>query len=123
LARRGRRGVALSVLSGLHVLVGGGLIAALADRGLILRSGLSSRVLLSLWLRLIGRLLCSAASLACRRLVLRLVLRRRRVGLAAALSGRVLLRPALALTGGRLASAGRLAALLSNLVRQPQRGH
>src|SRR2546430_7078693 len=58
LARRGRRGVALSALSGLHVLVGGGLIAALADRRLILRSGLSSRVLLGLWLLLIGRLLC-----------------------------------------------------------------
>src|SRR5207245_176077 len=80
------------------------------------------------WLLLIGRLLCSAASLACRRLVLRLVLRRGRIGLAAALSGRVLLRPGLALAGGgRLASAGRLAcrlaALLANLVRQPQRGH
>src|SRR5947199_9579591 len=95
LARGGWRGIALTALSGLHVLVGAGLIAgliaALADRRLILRSGLSRRVLLGL------RLLCSAASLAGRRLVLRLVLRRRRVGLAARLSGRVLLRPALAL--------------------------
>src|SRR5439155_4899486 len=68
-ARSSRRGAAaLSALSRLHVLVGGGLIAGLADRrlilGLILRSGLSGRVLLRRWLLLSRRLLCLALLLA-----------------------------------------------------------
>src|SRR5437879_5361339 len=95
LARRWRA-IGLSGLSRLRVLVGGGLIAALADRGLILRSGLC--VLLSRWLLLRRRLLCcSALALAAALPGRRLVLRRRRVRLAVALAGRVLLRLGLAL--------------------------
>src|SRR2546421_2457973 len=103
-------------------------MAGLADRGLILRSGLSGRVLLRRWLLLSRRLLCLAlsllalglpATLACRRLVLR----HWRVRLTIRLSGRVLLRAGLAVADrGRLASGCGLAALLANPVRQPQCG-